>query len=159
MIKIIKASKSDSKILTDIQVITFDDNSRRYFNKPYGGPPGYNSEEAVIKSIEEDKYYKIELDNEIIGGIHVSDLGDNHYELTRIYVTPSEQNKGVGQAAIKFLESTYPDVTKWSLDTPSAATSNHYLYEKLGFVKVNQILLDETSSLYLHFYEKYMTKK
>jgi len=157
MIIFTRANKEDAKILSETQIRTFDDNSRRVFNKPFGGPPGYNSLNELEKSIDEDIYFKILNNGKVIGGIHVTNKGNNHYELTRIYVAPEEQNKGIGQKAINFLEEEFLDVSKWTLDTPSVSIRNHYLYEKMGYMKVNEILLDETSSLYLYFYEKTIT--
>lgn len=158
MIKFTRANKDDAKILSEIQIRTFDDNSRRVFNRPFGGPPGYNSLNDLEDNINKDIYFKILSNGKVIGGIHVTDEGNNHYELTRIFVTPEEQNKGIGQKAINFLEEEFRDVTKWTLDTPSVSVRNHYLYEKMGYKKVNEMLLDEASSLYLYFYEKTITK-
>lgn len=154
MMKFIRAGIEDAKILTEIKVETFDDDSRRFFNRPAGGPQGYDSMEAHIKDIKENIYYKIVDDNKIIGGFYVQDMGDNHFYLANIFIKPSEQGRGIGQKAIKFLEAQFPDVTKWTLDTPSVCVRNQHLYEKMGYKRVNKILLDKGTSLYLYLYEK-----
>ena len=84
----------------------------------------------------------------------IADNGSFHYELSTIFVIPEFQNKGIGQKAILFIEQEFPDAKKWTLDTPSAATRNHYLYEKMGYTKVNEMLIDKKTNLFLYFYEK-----
>lgn len=158
MVNFIRASIEDARKLTDIQTETFDDDSRRFFNRPSGGPPYYDSLDMHIKFIKNDFYYKIVDDDEIIGGIHVQAQEGNHYYLAGIYIKPGEQNKGIGQKAIKFIESEFPYATKWTLDTPSVCVRNHHLYEKVGYKKVDEILLDKASSLYLYLYEKTINK-
>ena len=43
-----RASESDAEALTEIQVRTFDDDSRRFAGEPSGGPPGYDSPEWQV---------------------------------------------------------------------------------------------------------------
>lgn len=154
MIEFQRATLNDAESLTNIKITTFDDDSRRFFNRPFGGPPGYDSIEAQRKLIRDHITYKILWDSKLIGGIVVTDMGDSHYELSNIYIIPEYQDKGIGQTAIKHIEKEFPDAKKWSLDTPSAATRNHYLYEKIGYVKTHEMLLDKNTNLYLYFYEK-----
>lgn len=154
MINFIRANIEDARKLTDIQIETFDDDSRRFFNRPAGGPPQYNSVDAQINYIKNNIYFKIVCNDDIIGGINIQAIDNHHYELTTIYIKPSEQKKGIGQEAINFLEKEFPLVTKWTLDTPSVCVRNHHLYEKMGYKKTDKILLDKASSLYLYLYEK-----
>jgi hypothetical protein len=44
MIKFVRAKYEDAEKLTEVQIKTFDDDSRRFFGQPSGGPPGYNSD-------------------------------------------------------------------------------------------------------------------
>lgn len=156
MINFIRAKKEDAEILLDKQIKTFDEDTRQTFNRPAGGPPGYDSLDALNKEITENIYFKIMKDGEVIGGVHVTDMDSGHYNLTRIYVEPEAQNKGIGQQAIHFLEEEFSHVVKWSLDTPSVALRNHHLYEKMGYKKVNEMVLDKKTALSLFFYEKEM---
>lgn len=158
MVNFIKASVEDARKLTDIQIETFDDDSRRFFNRPAGGPPDYDSFDALVNYIKNDIYFKIVNDADIIGGIHVQAIDDYHYYLARIYIKSDEQNKGIGQNAIKFIENEFPLASKWTLDTPSVCVRNHHLYEKMGYKKVDKVLLDKASSLYLYLYEKIINK-
>lgn len=158
MINFVRAKIEDAEILLEKQIKTFDEDTRQTFNRPAGGPPGYDSLDALHKEIRENMYFKITNNDKIIGGIHVTDMGSDHYNLTRIYVEPEMQNNGIGQKAIKFIEEEFSQVVKWSLDTPSVAKGNHHLYEKMGYRKVNEMILDKASSLSLFFYEKDMNR-
>lgn len=156
MINILRAEIADAKTLTELKIKTFDDDSRRFFNRPSGGPPGYNSIDNQIEMIKKHLSYKILDGDTIIGGIVVMNNGNLCYELANIFIDPDYQGKGIGQQAIRFIENEFPNARKWTLDTPSAATRNHYLYEKMGYIKINEMLLDKTTGLYLYFYEKNM---
>ncbi|MBI9010934.1 MAG: GNAT family N-acetyltransferase [Clostridiales bacterium] len=154
MINFIRAKIEDAETLLEKQIKTFDEDTRQTFDRPAGGPPGYDSLDVLHQEITENMYFKIMKNDKIIGGIHVTDMDSDHYNLTRIYVEPEEQNNGIGQKAINFLEEEFSQVVKWSLDTPSVAKRNHHLYEKMGYRKVNEMILDKATSLSLFFYEK-----
>jgi GNAT superfamily N-acetyltransferase len=99
-------------------------------------------------------YYKITHLDKIIGGIKLFDLGNNHFNLGTIYIDPVYQNMKISTKAIKFIEEEYPDVKIWSLDTPYKSYRNHYLYEKLGYVKVGEERPEQDRDFYLYLYEK-----
>ena len=63
------AKIEDAEELTNVETLTFDEDSRRFNNKDTGGPPGYNSIDWQIKMMHEGIYYKIIYDTKIIGGI------------------------------------------------------------------------------------------
>lgn len=153
-IKLLKASVKDAKELTNVSKVTFDDDSRRFFNRDTGGPPGYDSIKEQEKRINEQIYYKICDDDKIIGATVLTKQDEYHMELSAIFIMPQYQSKGIGQGIIQQLEKLYPLAKKWSLDTPSVCIRNHYLYEKLGYQKVNEIMLDPKTNLKLYFYEK-----
>jgi RimJ/RimL family protein N-acetyltransferase len=106
------------------------------------GPPGYNSVDWNIKWISRTPYFKILIDDQIIGGIIVFDMGEKHYELGRIYIDPNYQNQGIGQQAVKQMLDAIPGAVKWTLGTPSWALRNQHFYEKIGFVKVRETEID-----------------
>lgn len=154
MIRFEIAKPVDSEKLIEVQVKTFDDDSRRVFNRPSGGPPNYDSKETLLSTINNNIYYKILNNDDIVGGINICVINNEHYELQTIFVDPEIQNKGVGQQSMKFIEEQFPQVKKWTLDTPSPCIRNHHLYEKMGYQKTNEMLLVKELSLYLYFYEK-----
>ncbi|WP_342424856.1 GNAT family N-acetyltransferase [Paenibacillus sp. FSL E2-0178] len=56
----------------------------------------------------------------------------------RIQINPIHQNQGMGHQVMKLIEAKYPEVQKWWLDTPNWSISNHYFYEKNGYVKIKE---------------------
>lgn len=135
MIRFAKAKYEDAEKLTEVQIKTFDDDARKFFGKPKGGPPGYNSVPWQKMMMKKGFYYKILAGNTIIGGIIVFKVKPGHYNLGRIYIDPDYQNKGIGTQAMKFIESTFRDAQKWTLGTPKLAYRNHHFYEKFGYVR------------------------
>ena len=136
MIKFIKAKFEDAEKLTEVQIKTFDDDARRFFGQPNGGPPSYNSVKWQLMIMRKGIYYKILDENTIIGGIIVFKVKPGHYNLGRIYIDPEYQDKGIGTQAMNFVESTFSDAQKWTLETPKLAYRNHHFYEKLGYIRV-----------------------
>jgi len=142
VIRFEKAALEDAQALTDVQVRTFDDDSRRFGGQASGGPPGYDSVDWQIWAMRRGIYFKILDDDQIIGGIILFDMRNRHFNLGRIYLDPAYQGRGIGTQAIEFIEDRYPHVKKWTLDTPGWATRNQHFYEKLGYVKVGEELMD-----------------
>ncbi len=147
------ATPSDAAALTRVQTLTFDHDSRQHGRGEFGGPPGYNDEAWQIKVMQHWHYYKIVVDGAIVGGLIVSAMGGDHYELIRIYIDPAYQNQGIGAQAIAFIEKEYPQAKRWTLDTPLWALRNHHFYEKHGYVKIGEMPIDD-GAFTLVLYEK-----
>jgi len=143
MIAIKRATAADAVELTAIQARTFqDDNVRKPPGCSMEGPPGYDSIEWNAARIAETPYFKILQDGRIVGGIIVFDMGHGHCELGRIYVDPTFQDHGIGQAAMRQVFDAFPDAHRWTLGTPKWAVRNQHFYEKLDFVKVRETEVD-----------------
>lgn len=143
MVELKKAEKRDVKALIETQIRTFvDDNKRKPSGCSMEGPPGYNSVKWNAHWIENTPYYKILLDEQIVGGLILFDLGDNHLEVGRIWVDPKHQNQGIGQAAMRAMFKLHDKVKKWTLGTPSWAIRNQHFYERLGFIKIRETEID-----------------
>jgi ribosomal protein S18 acetylase RimI-like enzyme len=143
MIELKRACKKDVEILTEIQIRTFVDDNK---NKPPGcsqeGPPGYNSLKWNAHWVQHTPYYKILSEGQIVGGLILFDLGNDHFEVGRIWVDPERQNQGVGQAAMQAMFRLHDKVKIWTLGTPSWAIRNQHFYKKFGFVKVRETEID-----------------
>ncbi len=87
-------------------------------------------------------YYKILLDDKIVGGIMVGPAGKKHKVLERIFVDPQYHRKGIGTQACELLWDCYPDVTLWTLGTPEWNVRTKDFYEKIGFIQVGWDLGD-----------------
>jgi ribosomal protein S18 acetylase RimI-like enzyme len=143
MVELKKAKKRDVKALTETQIHAFvDDNKLKPSGCSLEGPPGYNSVKWNTHWIENTPYYKILFDEQIVGGLILFDLGDDQFEVGRIWVAPEFQSQGIGQATMKTMFNLHPDVKKWTLGTPSWAIRNQHFYEKLGFVEIRETEVD-----------------
>jgi len=148
-----RATAADAEALVKLQVLAFHDDARVYPGVQLGGPPGYDSVEATLEKIRVDDFYKILYEGQIVGGLAVFDLGQGHFHLDVIFIDPAQHSRGIGTQAMHFIERTYP-AKKWTLNTPAYATRNHHFYEKFGYVKVGEEILEETTGIMLLDYEK-----
>lgn len=158
MIELKPATPFDAAELTDVQTRTFDADSRAHGQGERGGPPGYDSVAWQIDMMQRGQYFKIMDGQRLIGGAIVFRVKHGHYELGRIYLDPEFQNRGLGAVAMQLIEQQFPNAKRWSLDTPDWAKRNHHFYEKRGYVKVREEVVDELGGLRLFFYEKEMTR-
>ena len=143
MIEIKKAEKRDVDAQTEIQIRTLvDDNKLKPPGCSMEGPPGYNSVKWNTHWLENTPCYKILFNGQIVGGLILFDLGEDQFEVGRIWVDPDYQNQGIGQAAMREMFTRHPLVKKWKLGTPSWAIRNQHFYEKVGFVKVRETEVD-----------------
>jgi GNAT superfamily N-acetyltransferase len=148
-----RASATDTEALVKVQIRAFHDDARIYPGVEIGGPPGYDSVEHTRHKIEQTDFYKIEVNEEIIGGIVVFDQGGGHFHLDLLYLDPDYHNQGIGSQAMQFIELTYA-ASKWSLDTPLWAVRNHHFYEKFGYIKVGEVQEESAQGITLVVYEK-----
>lgn len=130
------ADENDVKKIVEVQSKSFYQDFQRY-----GECPTYNEpEQKIIDFIngENETVYKILKDNDIVGDIIIRKLEDNKYYLRTICVIPEYQSFGIGQMALKFIEKEHPEATQWELITPFKSFRNHHVYQKMGYVKVEE---------------------
>jgi RimJ/RimL family protein N-acetyltransferase len=101
-----------------------------------GGPPGYKSAAWQAKMMHLGDYFKIILEDHLIGGIIVFRKGTRHYELGRIFIDPAYQNRGIGTQAFAFLWKEYPLAKRWTLGTPAWNQRTRHFYKKVGFTEI-----------------------
>ncbi|EJR04773.1 acetyltransferase [Bacillus cereus MC118] len=87
----------------------------------------------TIYSIEELDYFKVIMDEEIVGGIIVTISGKSYGRIDRIFVDPKHQGIGIGAQVIDFIEEEFPSVRIWDLETSSRQINNHHFYKKMGY--------------------------
>jgi ribosomal protein S18 acetylase RimI-like enzyme len=146
------AMPEDAASLVKVQMAAFHSDTD-YNGVALGGPPGYDSIETLLQKLEENDYYKIVVEGQIVGGIVVFDTGEGHFHLDLIYVDPAYHHRGIGTRALQLIEQAYPAV-KWTLHTPDYAIRNQHFYEKFGYVKVGEEVHPDIT---LFAYEKYVT--
>ena len=147
------ATPADAETLVSIQIAAFHSDALNYPGVQIDGPAGYDQVDSVLKQIGEDEYCKIVADGRIIGGIVVTELGQGHYHLDRLYLDPAYHNLGIGTQAMQFIEQSYP-ATLWTLNTPTFAVRNQHFYEKFGYVKVGEFPEPDHADITLIEYEK-----
>ena len=103
-----------------------------------GGPPGYDSERWQSRMMRVGEYYKILVNDEIVGGFIVFRKETRRYELGRIFVDPDFQNQGIGTQAFEFLWKEFALAKTWSLGTPAWNRRTRHFYKKVGFVEVGK---------------------
>ncbi|UCD45499.1 MAG: GNAT family N-acetyltransferase [Candidatus Bathyarchaeota archaeon] len=107
-----------------------------------GGPPGYDMAEAQLRLMNYLDYYKILLNDWIVGGVLVSSSGEQHRVLERIFVDPDLFRKGIGSRAMELAHALYPEAKLWTLGTPEWNVRTKAFYKKLGYVQVGWDLAD-----------------
>jgi len=137
------ARPDDAAALLAAQIAAFHHDSTLYPDIELGGPPGYDSLEALQQKIVEDICYTIFADEQIVGGIVIFTKDIGHYHLDLIFIHPDYHNRGIGTQAMTFIEDTHP-ATHWTLDTPQWAIRNIHFYEKLGYIKIGEFEDDGT---------------
>lgn len=141
MITVTKAQQQDVKNLTKLMKSTFDREAERWLDDPsvvdYNiQPPGYGSVDMTTYMLEELDYYKIDYNNQLVGGLILTRVGTAFGRVDRIFVNPDFQGKQIGTYVMKWMEETFPTISIWELETSSRQLANHGFYEKLGYQRV-----------------------
>ncbi|MHA1904773.1 MAG: GNAT family N-acetyltransferase, partial [Candidatus Thorarchaeota archaeon] len=135
-IEITLAQPEDAEILTEISKRAFDSDIEVGAPGP-GGPPDYDSVDAHRKDTENKRidYWKFLFNETIVGGTRVYKVSDAHGYMYGVFVDPDYHGKGIGTATFQMMERKYPEVQKWTLDTPEWNPRTKGFYEKIGFVQ------------------------
>ncbi|ENQ3080642.1 GNAT family N-acetyltransferase [Bacillus cereus] len=151
-IKLAKTKLEEAEELLCIQKKAFQSDLEKY--QDYDSSPATEKVERLMRKIELFHHFTIWINNEIVGGIDVRDLNNQHYRINRIFLKTSLQNKGLGSRIMNLIHQEFPEAEKWSLDTPKDNIRNHHFYEKCGYRVVGEhqinnklILLDYEMSV------------
>jgi len=103
-----------------------------------GGPPNYDSEKWHMYMLKGKKLYAITADNQVIGGLLLFRDGQDrsNMNLGRIFIDPLYHRKGYGIEAMSMLEKIFPEITKWTLETPAWNIRTKNFYKKIGFIEM-----------------------
>jgi ribosomal protein S18 acetylase RimI-like enzyme len=149
-ITIERATAADAEALVQVQIAAFHHDTVLYPQVAVGGPPGYDSVEHMLGSIERHACYKVLHAGQPIGVLVIFEPEGGHTHLDVIAIDPAYHDRGIGTRAMAFLERAHP-ATRYTLDTPSWALRNQHFYEKLGYVKVGETAY---ADIVLFAYEK-----
>ncbi len=161
MITIRPTLQSDVNTLYEIQKAAFMPIYEKYHD---AGNPCLRGVEDISCRLDNYtfKYFTILVDGEIVGGVlyrckgrtpFIEKLNDGEYYLTRIYIKPDCQCRGIGKQAILLCEKEFCNATKFYVDFPKDLVKNRKCYENAGFYSMGKELEAE-QGLMLVAYEK-----
>jgi len=131
-VQLLPASLDDAEELAQICKLAFYEDSYRETGQSGEGNPGIDSPEYQRLRMSLNPYYKIIDDDRIIGGVILKRRSPEHMEIDRIWVDPTYKGKGLGSAAIRFVEKNHK-AARWTLYTPPWAKRNIRFYERNGY--------------------------
>ncbi|MFW9977154.1 MAG: GNAT family N-acetyltransferase [Candidatus Thorarchaeota archaeon] len=134
LISIELAKPQDAEILANISKRAFDSDVDVGAPGP-GGPDGYDSVEAHRRDTKSERtdYWKFLFNGQIVGGTRVYKVSEEHAYIYGVFIDPEFHRKGIGTGTFRLIESNYPKVKKWTLDTPEWNVRTKGFYEKIGF--------------------------
>jgi ribosomal protein S18 acetylase RimI-like enzyme len=104
----------------------------------------FQSVSAVKKQIQEGtEYYIIKHQNTMVGYLSFYKKEDALF-LSKLYVLGTERGKGIGKAAMSFLENKRVEIACKSIDLTvnKYNTNSIKAYEKMGFEKIDSVIMD-----------------
>lgn len=136
------ATPDDAESLAAISRRSFESDVDVGLAKP-GGPPGYASTKWQLDMMARaSAYWKILLDETLVGGAIVISHPRGRYYLARIFLDPAVHRQGIGSRAMRLLFDAYPEARLWNLETPPWNIRTRAFYEKLGFEVVSETKTD-----------------
>ena len=138
-IALVRATECDMKEIWKMQVEAFKSLLEKY--QDYDMSPATESYENLLNKFKQPwtKYLFIVRNGEKIGAVRVIDKEDgSRKRISPIWIMPLHRNQGLAQLAIKELERLYGS-SYWELDTILQEQCNIYLYEKLGYKRIDKI--------------------
>ncbi|MFF2754940.1 GNAT family N-acetyltransferase [Psychrobacillus sp. NPDC058041] len=128
-----KATFHDTETLFELQKKVFTPLYEKY--EDHETSPVHQTFDRFKERLNTGDFYKIIYTNALVGSVHVYSKSPGVMRLHMINILDEYQGKGIAQQVISRLESMYPEVTKWELDTILEEEKNCYLYEKMGYVQ------------------------
>lgn len=128
-------TEADIPALSPVMKRAFDDDSRRFFEKPEGGPPGYDDGSFLRKwgLNAGAAAYCVREDGKPIGAVILFVRGSRGH-LGCLFVDDALIGQGYGSRIWRFAEHAYPRVRLWTTETPAVSYRNHRFYvNRCGF--------------------------
>lgn len=138
-ITLLKATESDMREIWKMQVEAFKSLLEKY--QDYDMSPATESYENVLNKYKQPwtSYFFIIRNNEKVGVVRVIDKKDgSRKRIAPIWIMSAFRNQGLAQLAMREVEKLY-DSHHWQLDTILQEQGNIYLYEKLGYNRIDEI--------------------
>lgn len=100
---------------------------------PYSHPMG-----KAVKESNIGESYRVFYKDNVVGNILVFEKKLGWKKLHLMNMTERFQNKGIEEEIIKRIESLYPEVEKWELETKLKVNKKESIYEELGYVNTGE---------------------
>ena len=136
-LQFMKAGTADALVLNAISKRAFDSDVQ--VGAPSaGGPPGYMSLKYHMKMAGSGHLFKlVDEAGVILGGAILFRQGDA-LNVGRIFIDPQHYRKGYGIFMMREIESMFPDVKVFTLDTPAWNIRTNAFYTRLGYSEVKR---------------------
>jgi ribosomal protein S18 acetylase RimI-like enzyme len=136
-LQLLKASTADALTLVGISKHAFDSDVEVGASE-LCGPPGYKSLPFYTKMARMNCLYKLIDDDGLTVGGAVLFVKDNEMNVGRIFVSPEHFRKGYGIFMMEQIETMFPEVQIFTLDTPIWNIRTNEFYQKLGYTEVRR---------------------
>jgi len=131
MLNFRKAQEKDCTLLTALSKAAFDTDVT-VGGTDAGGPPQYDSLAWHLQMAREEHLFVLEENGLIVAGAVLFGQENTLY-IGRIFVAPAYFRQGLGLKLMKCIESGFPSVTRFSLDTPAWNVRTNAFYKKCGY--------------------------
>ncbi len=136
-LQLLKAGTADTVTLVGISKHAFESDVEVGASE-LCGPPGYKSLSFYTKMARMNCLYKLIDDGGLTVGGAVLFVKDNEMNVGRIFVSPVHFRKGYGIFMMQQIETMFPEVQIFTLDTPVWNIRTNAFYQKLGYTEVRR---------------------
>ncbi len=126
------ASKGDAGELLEGQKRAFYDVAEAHNHLDM--PPMTETEESIINEMERAKVFIARKDGKIIGSVR-GEQNDGACCISRLWVLPEYQGKGLGHALMYAVEDYFTDYSEYRLFTGSKSEKTIEFYKERGYVE------------------------
>ena len=148
--KIIKAEKSDLKMILELQYSSYQSEAKLLNN--FDIPPLKQTIKEAEQEYAKGLFLKAIDENEnIIGSVRAYTENNTTY-INKLIVLPEKQSQGIGTKLIYEIERKRP-AKRYELYTSDKSVRNIRLYERLGYIKFKEQKISD--NLNMIFLEKY----
>jgi ribosomal protein S18 acetylase RimI-like enzyme len=124
------AAISDMEEILALQKLAYVSEAEIY--NDYSIPPLLQTIDDIKNEYAAWTFMKAVDSGKIIASVRANEHDGTCY-IGKLIVHPEHQNKGIGTALMKSIESHFKDCKRYELFTGHKSVKNIYLYEKLGY--------------------------
>lgn len=131
-VKLIKAEQKDLPKILTMQKAAFQELLRKY-EDTQTNPASETLSDLKSRMGKGQETYFISFQDRICGALTVIKLNESSMRLSRLFILPDHQNRGLAQAALIAAENRFSQSIRWELTTIKQESKLTYLYEKAGY--------------------------